>query len=673
MPNTSDCGGGQLCDATTFTCGACPNDAACVGAYGPNHLCEANVCVVGACRTSGDCANGKICDTPTHTCAACQDDAACQNDVSYGTSTFCLGGACTPGDCHDTGQCPSGQLCGSTQVNTCGACNVDAQCTADPGYGAGHICLQGICERGDCHRTSGDCGGASLGLVCGALSANTCGACASDSQCQEDPVYGSSTICNTAAAQPTTGQCVSASCDASGACLANGGDFCCSGVCVPGDCCADTDCLASPGFGVGYACVNNRCTGCSAATGNKYFVDPVNGNDVTATGSGFIGGTPNSNCSFKTLTRALQVAGGFAVSGTQLIVVGRTGQMVALSAGETLPLLIPANITVTTTAGPILLTLPPSVDPSFSNIAGFQLAGDRASITPDPSAPLTIDGSMNTSGIGVGIAPGVGNSASMSYVTVQDTGGHGISVTNGTLNMGQGVTVLAAGSAAKRRDGLNISAGTVHISVASGQAATSFLNNTQHGIYVTGTGVLDVLGVPVTAPAPNGQGTVVVSGNFLAGIRIFEAPGGPRSTLDGLVAWANPSSGLRIYGGSSLKVRNSIFLANGTNGVYVTAYDGSAAGNDLSRLDLGTGSDPGHNTLQASLGSNPDVTGVCVSMAAGRGALTLEAAGNTFAGPIDCSLSADAIVRAGTCSGFVDVGVVGIAGTNVTVDASGCR
>ena len=680
--NTSECGGGQICNPSTFTCEACAGDAACVTAFGAGHLCEANVCITGQCRTSAGCSGGRVCDTPTHACVSCLNDSTCQGDASYGTSTFCLAGACTPGDCQNTGDCPTGQLCGSSAANTCGGCTSDAQCTADPSYGAAHICFQGICQQGNCHGTSADCAGGQAGLVCGAVAANRCGACSSDQQCQQDPKYGSSTICDTTPAQATTGQCVSAACNVSGACSSNGGDFCCNSLCVPGNCCSDTDCTGSSSFGAGYACVNNRCTGCSAATGNKYFVDPVNGNDATATGSGLIGAVANAACSFKTVTRALQAAGGFAVAGTQIVIVGASSQTVALAASEVLPLLVPANVTITTKTGPISLTLPASSDPTFSNVAGFQLAGDRASIMPDPAAPLLIDGSSNTSGIAIGVAPGTTKTAGLQYVTVQNTGGNGIAVSNGVLKIGQGVTVKNAGTTTTRRDGLNIGGGTVHIAVAAGQAPTSFLNNTQHGIYVTGAGVLTVAGVPVTPP--NGQGTVVTMGNFSSGVRIFEAPGvGAQSTLAGRVAWANASTGLRVYGGSKLKLRNSVILANPTNGVYVTSFDNTAAGNDLSQLDLGTVADPGHNTLQAALGSNPDVAGVCVSMAAAQDALklradalTLHAAGNVFAGPIDCataSLPPPLLLRAPTCSGFVDVGVALALGTTVTVDTSGCN
>src|SRR4029079_2660197 len=180
------------------------------------------------------------------------------------------------------------------------------------------------------------------------------------------------------------------------------------------------------------------------------------------------------------------------------------------------------------------------------------------------------------------------------------------------------------------------------------QAPTTFNNNTQHGIYVTGADIVNITGFPVTVPAPNGQGTVVASGNAFAGLRIFEAPGAASlSTVNGFVAWQNAQNGLRLYGGGKVKVRNSVFLANVLNGVYVTGYDGTAAGNDLSQIDLGTAADKGHNPLQALLGSSPDNTGLCVSMSGGMGALTLRAVGNVFAGPLDCaSTSGLPILRA---------------------------
>ena len=251
----------------------------------------------------------------------------------------------------------------------------------------------------------------------------------------------------------------------------------------------------------------------------------MNGNDAMATGSGMVGGVATPSCSFRTVTRALAAVGGFAVAGTQIVIVGQSGQTVPLDAAETLPIIVPANVAITTQAGPIRLNLTASGDPNLANVAGFQLSGAGAAIAPDPAAPVTIDGATNTSGIGIGVSPGAGNTASLAYVVVQNTGGHGISVSNGTLSIGQGVSVTGAGTALKRRDGLNVAGGTVNIVVNAGQATTAFNNNTQHGIYVTGAGVINIAGVPVTATAPNGQGTVVANGNAFAGLRIFESPG----------------------------------------------------------------------------------------------------------------------------------------------------
>ncbi len=672
---TANCGGGQICDTSTFSCVACATDSGCIAAYGPQHLCIANACVVGECRVSSDCTGGKICDTATRLCRSCANDTSCSNDPAYGASTVCLSGGCLPGDCHgSSSDCPTGQLCGISTANTCGACSTDAQCTADPNYGPGNICYQGICQPGNCHGSSTDCSGADAGRVCGASAANTCGACATDAQCQADPSYGSSTICNTTSGMPTSGQCVSSVCSASGACAANGNDFCCTGICVSGNCCVDADCAANPHFGSIYRCVNNSCTGCSAAVGNKYFVDPMNGSDSTATGSGTAGGVATPSCSFKTITRALQVVGSFAVPGTQIVIVGQSGVTVPLAGGETLPIVVPANVSITTKNGPVRVNLPTSTDPNFGNVAGFQLGGDLSAIAPDPAAPITIDGGANVSGIGIGVSPGSGRSAGLAYVTVQNTGGHGIAVSNGSLLIGPGVSVTGAGTTLKRRDGLNVAGGSVAIAVATGQAPTSFNNNTQHGIYVTGAGVINIAGVPVIVPAPNGQGTVQANGNYFAGLRIFEGPGAAStSSIDGLVAWGNTQSGLRLYGGAKVRVRNSVFLANMLNGVYITAYDGSVAGNDLSKIDLGSSGSPGRNDIQALIGANPDLAGLCLSMSGGMGPLTLAAEGNVFAGPTDCGVVTAPVVRSAVCGGFADVGIIPAVGTTVTVDVATCH
>jgi len=181
-----------------------------------------------------------------------------------------------------------------------------------------------------------------------------------------------------------------------------------------------------------------------------------------------------------------------------------------------------------------------------------------------------------------------------------------------------------------------------------------------------------VSGVPVVPP--NGQGTVQANGNFFAGLGIFENPGAAAmSSVDGLVAWQNAQNGLRLYGGARVRVRNSVFLANTLNGIYVTSYDGTAAGNDLSQVDLGKAGAPGRNYIQALFGANPDLAGLCVSMSGGMGTLTLAAEGNLFAGPTDCTVSTAGIVRSTVCGGYVDLGVIPASGTTVNVDVALCH
>ena len=92
---------------------------------------------------------------------------------------------------------------------------------------------------------------------------------------------------------------MSASCSTNNAsCSANGGDYCCGNSCTPGNCCVDNDCASS-----GVACVGHTCSACNAVTGNKFYVDPVNGNDLTATGSNMSGTSVAPGCAFKTITR----------------------------------------------------------------------------------------------------------------------------------------------------------------------------------------------------------------------------------------------------------------------------------------------------------------------------------------------------------------------------------
>jgi hypothetical protein len=681
----------ELCTANT--CSACANDAACVNdmAYGAQHLCLNGQCTPGNCRTSTDCVtDGQVCNTTTHVCEACSADATCKGDARYGSTRICLAGLCTVGDCHDTStECPAGQLCGSSSAHTCGGCSGDGQCTADTRYGAGDICYQGICSAGNCHAKSSDCTGVNSGLICGAGATNVCGTCSSDGQCQSDPLYGPPSMCNTAAG-PNQGHCVSAACMVlNTACAVNSGDFCCgSNQCTAGNCCVDADCGA-----IGTACVNNVCSACNAVSGNKFFVDPTNGNDSTSTGSGFSGTTAAAGCAFKTIARAITIIGATPPPGTKIVIVGKAGSTTSItSATETLPIILPANVTLTTQGGPIKITL---LTTGAGNPAGLRFINNNSGVSADPTAPLTLDGNSGT-GIGILVNPTAATTtANVSNVTIQNSNGDGIRVSTGVLNIGPGVVVT--GSAA---DGLRVLgtiaagavtvAGVANIAVPAGQTPTTFSGNASHGIEVTTGGSVNVTGAP-SAPIPSSNGTVVVTNNTAAGLRINQTAGTTglaTSTIDGLVAWGNTNYGARLFTGSLVKVRNSIFLANTQYGVLVsTGTAGTAAGQDVTKLDLGTVGSFGKNYLQTpvgALGTNFS-GGICLGLSAytGAGMLTevLPAAGNfmvsgtaTTVGTteVDCSMSTATISR-GTCGGLRSAGVNAAALITASIDFSNCQ
>ena len=616
--NSGQCGGNQLC--INHACTACTagstGDAQCVGdtQYGAMHVCLGGQCLAGNCHdTSGDCTGGQICGiSAAHTCGSCgsgsSGDTSCKSDTTYGSGDICLAGGCVQGDCHDTStDCSAGKICGVSTAHTCGNCSAgstgDTQCTMDTRYGSGDICFQGLCGAGNCHATSMDCTGASAGLICGASAANTCGSCSSDSQCKSDAFYGANDICNT-----TTGKCVSAACSPnSAACSANGTDYCCGGSCTTGNCCTDTDCGSS-----GTACVNHTCSSCNAVSGNKWYVDPVNGNDSTATGSDMAGSSVAPGCAFKTIKKLLNVMPSTPFAGTQIIIVGPAS---GLAAGETYPITLPANTTLTTSGGAVTIPVPAATL--------FQLNSNASAITGGSGAALVLDGVNHTGGIAILNSPGTSTfTSNISNLTIQNTNNDGIRVTAGTLTVGAGV--LVSGS---NQDGIRISGGAANINNPSG-AQTLFTGNASHGIEVSGLGSVSITGTP--GSVPSNSGTVVANFNTTAGIRINQTPGGVglvTNNISGLVSWGNTNYGMRLFGGSLVKVRNSIFLGNVQYGVIVGSGANTIAGNDLSNLDLGKAGAPGKNYLQTpvgALGVNSQ-GGLCVALTACTGACRVEA------------------------------------------------
>jgi hypothetical protein len=430
-----------------------------------------------------------------------------------------------------------------------------------------------------------------------------------------------------------------------------------------GNCCTSAACSNNA------VCTNNQCTTCTTVSDGNYKVDPVNGDDARATGSGATGSGADAACAFKTITRALQFIGPSPAAGTKITVVGVSGMSTNLAAGEVYPIVVPGNVTITTSTGAIRATPP-------NGAIGFRVNGGGGGIAPDMAALLTIDGGQNNqSGAGVEFALASASATSkLEYVTVQNTGDHGVRVLGGTIAVGNGVTITSAGRQSARRSGLYVLNGVVNVAVATGAPAV-FSQNTLHGIEVTGAGSVNITGVPVItgSPAvPNGQGTVVSQGNAAANLMIDQLPVAPSGVtigtcvIDGLVSWGGLANGIRIQAGSRVKLRNSVSLANAGAGVYVRWTNSGATGNNLATIDLGTaatGSDAGKNYLQARVGQNQNLSGVCIELAANNGAMTLNAAGNLFSGPDtstpfrDCTTSTPgAVTRNATCAGSVDIG-----------------
>ena len=676
---------GRLCPATGTNkiCAACTTDAQCRNdtAYGSGYICSDGQCVSGSCTTSANCTNGRRCNPVTHVCVACSTDTQCKNDTVYGANTICLSGACVTGDCHDiSSECADGMLCGRSIPHVCSTCTTDAQCTADTNYGTGHLCAAGLCVEGDCEDSTDCSSGSKTNLVCGASTPHTCGACLNDPQCKNDTKYGANTMCVTTTGLTNKGQCISNTCTAGSvgsACSANSADICCTistnnHRCVPGNCCSNSDCQGTNAF-----CLNNTCTACDAVgTNRNYLVDPVNGNDTTATGSGtFNGGATQASCRFRTIARALEVIGTPSAT-TTITIIGASGGTTALhmvqGTGDTapveeLPLTVPNNVTITTQTGPIKMTVPNAT----TQHEAFRLIGSNAKLQPaSTSTALTIEyANHTTSKPGVIVASGT---ATISNVTITGSGDDGIQVIGGTATISNNVHVTSCA-----KNGLLVSdSGTAEIT-ASANPSTTFESNTLYGIQVSGTGVLNITG----AAATGGSRTVVVQDNTLGNIN-FESTG-TLSSINNVYSYASHGDGLRIVAGTTtrIRVRNSVFLANSYNGIRIVYPSGTSDSNQLTNIDLGasaTSSGYGNNKLQDINTGHPNGgSGLCVELGTDLINYTsqvLKAYGNLFSED-NCNVASGggAVGYSDSCTGQSDVGgIVDATGDEVTFQLGGC-
>jgi hypothetical protein len=550
---------------------------------------------------------------------------------------------CTNGTACDLG--PKDGLCKSMACAACVDVTDDAACTAAYGSASNpYICLQGGCVPGNC-RANADCT-SPTGSICGLSKANTCAKCASDAQCATS--YGAGFICTTNGA--SAGACVAGTC--AGAdntmCAANTADVCCGGACSAGECCpgAAGDTICKNKLGNSAVCTSGHtCSTCQTVAGKDYLVDPVNGSDTGSTGSA----TPSPSCAFKTITRALQFIGPGAVAGTTITVVGgaTSGASVIVKAGETFPIVVPANVTI---IGKDFVTIEPS-----AATTGFLLGAPASGLKH-----LTLDGGAHTAQSGVGVQAGSADTTTLVDVDVRNFLGDGIVVAGGILTIGSGVTSTDNGTTQQRANGLHVAnrmgvAGSVFINLPTDPV--SFSNNAASGITVDGQSSVSLSGAPGTL----GAGSIVANGNQQNGIVINQSGAAPNlNVIAGVVAWANQGGyGLSIVGGSNVRLRNSYLLSNNNAGVLLLPVGNNA---DVSKIDLGTMASPGKNVVQASLGNGPNLGGgICMLFAANAGA-QLNAMGNIFAGPRDCSVAVPGIISGGrnvACANRVDVSFFG--------------
>src|SRR5262249_36603600 len=141
----------------------------------------------------------------------------------------------------------------------------------------------------------------------------------------------------------------------------------------------------------------------------------------------------NGACAFKTITKAISVVGTSAVANTKIIVLGTSTVSLAAN-GETFPLVVPTNVTISSQGGTV------TVKPTAAG-AGFTMNSASSGLTD-----LTIDGQVNTATQGVSI--GNGGTVTLNNVIVQNFLNDGIRVSGSgqvTINAGTKSTGNGAG------------------------------------------------------------------------------------------------------------------------------------------------------------------------------------------------------------------------------------
>jgi hypothetical protein len=448
--------------------------------------------------------------------------------------------------------------------------------------------------------------------------------------------------------------------------------MCCTGTCQASQgadsCCGVGLTTYCTGLVGGTAsCESNVCTACPVVSNAKYFVDPVNGSDQGS-------GAATAGCAFKTVKRALQVIGA-PLAPTTILVVGPS----TVSAGETFPIALPANVTFTTSpsSGAVTVLAP-------ANTGGFTMSGPASSITGGTGAALTVTTTAGATSGTIGVLVGTGTDATttLSNVTVTGMLQDGIRVTGGAVTILGGVLANTNGQTTATGNGLNVTGGQAIITVAAGGTPTSFNGNTAHGILVQQTGFITLTGA-VGVGGNLGTGTIETNANVLAGVWIQQVGAGlAANTITGLASFGNTAgNGMRIVAGSLVTVRSSQFLGNKGNGVIISEGAGATL-DTITGIDLGNTTTKGNNTFQAPLNAGGNTSaGICLDVANGQPALL--AVGNQFQAQNCANAGGGALLLNGasctnsvaTCvTGVCDLGLINpVAGVSAnTFNVSSC-
>lgn len=563
----------------------------------------------------------------------------------------------------DFGNCPEGKACaasptvaGLCRSGECKPCNDpadDGACTV--AYGGNRLCLFGSCAPGDCRTSAGCAGKLCLGTLCIG--------CTSSAQCQADPEYGASTICDT-----TTGQCVGTTCTVTATqptlgCAGAADHVCCSGTlsngsqgtCQDGNCCQSTDCpdgqkCIKPSNSTNKATAG-VCSSCPAAIDNTYFVDPVDGDDGAGTGA------TTAGCAFRTLSHALAMLPSPAALNTTLVVRGQTFET-PLDASEIYPIAVPSNVSITIQAGSGDIR----VDPAAKVF--FILAGKNIHFGGTATERFLLDGSNAPAGERSGISTTTGADVFVHDVSIrkfEGLQGTGLQVVAGaTVTTQQEVEISDCGT------GIRVAGRTVSNAAALGHLIANYpdpladlglsVHDNEVGLSVTGLGWVSLFGGNAF------DERIRFVNNATAGIAInqFASPNLKANSIDGVYVAGDSKSGLSVTFDSRLKLRRSIFAACEI-GALVTTTLSSAIAPDPAGIDFGTGGDFGENTFQD--GTAPNTTsGVCVFSAVNPSA-PLHTRGNYW-NDLDCTMGgAGQLVTddKGACTGGVDVGMNGLA------------